>query len=216
MPGGQVYLAGRSTFPPRRHQHRGVALRDESGMPVASEAEVLLDEEQTDATLKDLARQLLEREPDPAELLLVGIRRRGVELAERLATEVEAQGGVAIPTGSLDITLYRDDFGQIGPKPVIGSTELPVEITGLHVVIVDDVLHTGRTTRAALNELSDFGRPRKIELCTLVDRGGRELPIQPDYLGSRFEVAPGEEIAVSVPSIDGELSVRRVPVERKQ
>jgi pyrimidine operon attenuation protein/uracil phosphoribosyltransferase len=185
-------------------------------MPVASEAEVLLDEEQTDATLKDLARQLLEREPDPAELLLVGIRRRGVELAERLATEIEAQGGVAIPTGSLDITLYRDDFGQIGPKPVIGSTELPVEITGLHVVIVDDVLHTGRTTRAALNELSDFGRPRKIELCILVDRGGRELPIQPDYLGSRFEVTPGEEIAVSVPSIDGELSVRRVPVERKK
>ncbi len=185
-------------------------------MPVASEAEVLLDEEQTDATLKDLARQLLEREPDPAELLLVGIRRRGVELAERLATEVEAQGGVAIPTGSLDITLYRDDFAQIGPKPVIGSTELPVEITGLHVVIVDDVLHTGRTTRAALNELSDFGRPRKVELCTLVDRGGRELPIQPDYLGCRFEVAPGEEIAVSVPSIDGELSVRRVPVERKE
>ncbi|MEJ2372032.1 MAG: phosphoribosyltransferase family protein [Gemmatimonadales bacterium] len=112
--------------------------------------------------MKDLARQLLEREPDPAELLLVGIRRRGVELAERLATEVEAQGGVAIPTGSLDITLYRDDFAQIGPKPVIGSTELPVEITGLHVVIVDDVLHTGRTTRAALSELSDFGRPRKV------------------------------------------------------
>jgi pyrimidine operon attenuation protein/uracil phosphoribosyltransferase len=185
-------------------------------MPVASEAEVLLDAEQTDATLKDLAHQLLEREPDPAELLLVGIRRRGVELAERLATEVEAQGGVAIPTGSLDITLYRDDFGQIGPKPVIGSTELPVEITDLHVVIVDDVLHTGRTTRAALNELSDFGRPRKIELCTLVDRGGRELPIQPDYLGCSFEVTAGEEIAVSVPSIDGELGVRRVPVERKK
>ncbi len=183
-------------------------------MSVASEPEVLLDREQTTATLRDLARQLLEREPDPAELLLVGVRRRGVELAERLAEEIEALGGIRVPTGSLDITLYRDDFAQIGPKPVIGTTELPVEITGRHVVIVDDVLHTGRTTRAALNELSDFGRPRKIELCVLVDRGGRELPIQPDYLGCRAEVAPGEEIAVSVPDMDGELAVRRVPVER--
>lgn len=185
-------------------------------MSVASESEVLLNEEQTVAVLKDLARQMLEHEPDPAEFLLVGIRRRGVELADRLAKEIEALGGVSVPTGSLDITLYRDDFGQIGPKPVIGSTELPVEITGRHVVIVDDVLYTGRTTRAALNELADFGRPRKIELCVLVDRGGRELPIQPDYLGRRFDLAPGEEIAVSVPDMDGELAVRRVPVEAQQ
>ncbi|UCG74578.1 MAG: bifunctional pyr operon transcriptional regulator/uracil phosphoribosyltransferase PyrR [Gemmatimonadota bacterium] len=182
-------------------------------MSVVSESDVLLDAEQTGSKLRDLALRMLEREPDPAELLLVGIRRRGVELAERLAAEIEEMSGLRIPTGSLDITLYRDDFGQIGPKPVIGLTELPVEITDRHIIIVDDVLHTGRTTRAALNELSDFGRPRKIELCVLVDRGGRELPIQPDYLGLRVDVAPGEEIAVSVPDTDGELAVRRIRIE---
>jgi len=181
-------------------------------MSVASGTEVLLDREQTDATLRDLARQILEREPETGDLLLIGIRRRGVELAERLAAHIERQGGARIPTGSLDITLYRDDFHQIGPKPVIGSTELPVEITGRRVVIVDDVLHTGRTARAALNELADFGRPRRVELCVLVDRGGRELPIQPDYVGRSFQVRPGEEIAVSVRGLDGELLVRRVPV----
>jgi pyrimidine operon attenuation protein/uracil phosphoribosyltransferase len=181
-------------------------------MSVASGTEVLLDREQTDGTLRDLARRILEREPETDDLLLIGIRRRGVELAERLAAHIQEAGGARIPTGSLDITLYRDDFHQIGPKPVIGSTELPVEITGRRVVIVDDVLHTGRTVRAALNELADFGRPRRVELCVLVDRGGRELPIQPDYVGRSFEVRPGEEIAVSVRSLDGELLVRRVPV----
>jgi pyrimidine operon attenuation protein/uracil phosphoribosyltransferase len=181
-------------------------------MSVASQPEVLLDGEQTDAALKDLAQQILDREPETADLILIGIRKRGVELAERLADLIQATGGKEIPTGSLDITLYRDDFAQIGPVPVIGSTEVPADITDRHIVIVDDVLHTGRTVRAALNELSDFGRPRKTELCVLVDRGGRQLPIQPDYVGQRFDVGEGEEIAVSVPEMDGELAVRRVPV----
>jgi len=173
-------------------------------MSVASGAEVLLDREQTDVTLRDLARQILEREPEAGDLLLIGIRRRGVELAERLAAHMEKQSGARIPTGSLDITLYRDDFHQIGPKPVIGSTELPVEITGRRVVIVDDVLHTGRTIRAALNELADFGRPRRVELCVLVDRGGRELPIQPDYVGRVIPTKYGERIEVET---DGEPAV---------
>jgi pyrimidine operon attenuation protein/uracil phosphoribosyltransferase len=181
-------------------------------MSVASQPEVLLDGEQTDAALKDLAQQILDREPETADLILIGIRKRGVQLAERLADLIQATGGEEIPTGSLDITLYRDDFAQIGPVPVIGSTEVPADITDRHIVIVDDVLHTGRTVRAALNELSDFGRPRKTELCVLVDRGGRQLPIQPDYVGQRFDVGEGEEIAVSVPEMDGELAVRRVPV----
>jgi pyrimidine operon attenuation protein/uracil phosphoribosyltransferase len=127
-------------------------------MSVASQPEVLLDGEQTDAALKDLAQQILDREPETADLILIGIRKRGVELAERLADLIQATGGKEIPTGSLDITLYRDDFAQIGPVPVIGSTEVPADITDRHIVIVDDVLHTGRTVRAALNELSDFGR----------------------------------------------------------
>jgi pyrimidine operon attenuation protein/uracil phosphoribosyltransferase len=158
-------------------------------MSVASQPEVLLDGEQTDAALKDLAQQILDREPETADLILIGIRKRGVELAERLADLIQATGGKEIPTGSLDITLYRDDFAQIGPVPVIGSTEVPADITDRHIVIVDDVLHTGRTVRAALNELSDFGRPRKTELCVLVDRGGRQLPIQPDLAVRRVPVA---------------------------
>jgi pyrimidine operon attenuation protein/uracil phosphoribosyltransferase len=143
------------------------------------------------------------------DLLLVGIHRRGVELADRLARRIpNADRG--IPTGSLDITLYRDDFDQIGPRPVIGVTEIPGDVNDLRVVVVDDVLYTGRTVRAALNELADFGRPRRIELCVLVDRGGRELPIQADYVGIEVEVAERERVEVRVPELDGELSVALV------
>jgi len=143
------------------------------------------------------------------DLLLVGIHRRGVELAGRLARRIPAVAE-GIPTGSLDITLYRDDFDQIGPRPVIGVTEIPGDVNQLRVVVVDDVLYTGRTVRAALNELADFGRPRRVELCVLVDRGGRELPIQADYVGIGVEVAEGERVEVRVPELDGELSVTLV------
>ena len=108
-----------------------------------------------------------------------------------------------MPIGSLDITLYRDDFGQIGSLPVVGTSRIPESIEDAHVVIVDDVLHTGRTIRAALNELSDFGRARRIQLCVLVDRGGRQLPIQPDYAGRVLELDPGQDVAVRVPDTDG-------------
>lgn len=147
-----------------------------------------------------------------SDLLLVGIRRRGVELAERLAVLVGERADTTIPTGSLDITLYRDDFGQIGSLPVIGTTEMPGDVTGKRIVIVDDVLYTGRTIRAALNEISDFGRPDRIELCVLVDRGGRELPIQADYVGLTREIGEGEHIEVRVPEEDDELCVRVVSV----
>lgn len=108
-----------------------------------------------------------------------------------------------MPIGSLDITLYRDDFGQVGSLPVVGTSRIPESIEDAHVVIVDDVLHTGRTIRAALNELSDFGRARRIQLCVLVDRGGRQLPIQPDYAGRVLELDPGQDVAVRVPDTDG-------------
>lgn len=149
-----------------------------------------------------------------ADLLLVGIRRRGVELAERLAVLVGDRTGTSITTGSLDITLYRDDFGQIGSMPVIGTTEIPGDVTGKRIVIVDDVLFTGRTIRAALNEISDFGRPDRIELCVLVDRGGRELPIQADYVGLTREVDEGEHIEVRVPEQDDELCVRVISARK--
>lgn len=139
------------------------------------------------------------------DLLLVGIRRRGVELAERLAELVSERTGRAVDRGTLDITLYRDDFAQIGSRPLIGTTEIPGDITDRRVVIVDDVLYTGRTVRAALNEIADFGRPARIELAVLIDRGGRELPIQADFVGLSREVSSGSHVSVHVPEEDGEL-----------
>ena len=177
---------------------------------MASGERVLMDRPAVEETLAGLARAVHEAAPEDQGLMVVGIRRRGVELAHRIAARVGELAGRDVDTGSLDITLYRDDFAQVGPRPVIGTTEIPGEITDRRVVIVDDVLHTGRTVRAAMDELADFGRPRRIELCVLVDRGGRELPVQPDYVGRRVEVDPGWEVAVSVPEQDDELSVRLV------
>lgn len=176
---------------------------------------LLMDRGDVEARLEALADEILDG-GGHEDLVLVGIRRRGVQLADRLAGLLEERTGRDVPTGSLDITLYRDDFAQIGPRPLIGSTELPPEISGHRVVIVDDVLYTGRTVRAALDEIADFGRPRRIELCVLVDRGGRELPIQPDYVGRTVDVEPGRQVAVSVPEIDGELAVHSVPEEREE
>lgn len=171
-----------------------------------------MDGEDVQARLEALAEEILSA-GGHEDLVLVGIRRRGVQLADRLAALIEERTGETVPTGSLDITLYRDDFAQIGPRPLIGSTELPPDITDHRVVIVDDVLYTGRTVRAALDEIADFGRPRRIELCVLVDRGGRELPIQPDYVGRTVQVEAGRQVAVSVPEIDEALAVHSVPEE---
>lgn len=170
---------------------------------------LLLDENGVEEALDRLAREILEGGP-VEDLMLVGIHRRGVELAARIAGRISRETGRTIPTGSLDITLYRDDFDQIGPRPVIGRTEIPGDINDLRVVVVDDVLYTGRTVRAALNELADFGRPRRVELCVLVDRGGRELPIQPDHVGMAIGVGDGERVEVRVPELDDEMSVTRV------
>lgn len=178
---------------------------------MTSSDRVVMDRETVEETLGELARGIHRREA-AGDLFVVGIRRRGVELADEIARRLEGLADRSVETGSLDITLYRDDFEQIGPRPVIGTTEIPGEITGQRVVIVDDVLYTGRTVRAALDELTDFGRPRRVELCVLVDRGDRELPIQPDHVGRKIEVEPGFEVSVRVPGLDGTLDVRLVPV----
>lgn len=172
--------------------------------------QVIMNEAEAARAIERLAREIHEAAGGRDDLIIVGVRRRGVELAERIAAIVGELTGGEVPTGSLDIGLYRDDFGQIGPRPIIGTTSLPGQITGHRVVIVDDVLYTGRTIRAALHELSDFGRPRKVELCVLVDRGQRELPIQPDYVGVHLQVPPGLQVSVSVPELDGELQVALV------
>jgi len=171
------------------------------------ERTILLDARALSRALQRMAAEVLELTHGTADLVLIGIQRRGVELAERIATLIEKDEGVVLPRGALDITLYRDDLETIGPKPVIGETRIPGDLDGKHVVIVDDVLYTGRTVRAALDELADFGRPKRISLCVLVDRGGRELPIQPDVVGKQVKVNPHERVDVMVEELDGKDEV---------
>ena len=155
-----------------------------------------------------MAREIVERNGGTDGLVLMGIHRRGVQIAAMLRTEIEQAEGVTIPSGSIDITLYRDDLEVIGPRPVVGGSELPASgIDGKVVVLVDDVAFTGRTTKAALNELGDWGRPRRIVLCVLIDRGGRELPIQPDVTGREVQVPEGQRVEVLVPEFDDRLGV---------
>jgi len=170
----------------------------------------LLDARALARALQRMAVEILELAQSPKDLVLVGIQRRGVELAERLARLIEQEEGVTVGRGAIDITLYRDDLELVGPKPVIGETRLPTDLSGAHVVIVDDVLYTGRTVRAALDELADFGRPRRISLCVLVDRGGRELPIQADVVGKAVKVPPGARVDVLIEELDGTDAVNLV------
>src|SRR6267154_1715725 len=172
-------------------------------MPPKSERTILLDARAMSRALQRMAVAVAELTHGTADLVLIGIQRRGVELADRIAKFIEKDEGVAVPRGALDITLYRDDLETVGPKPVIGETRLPVDLTGKHAVIVDDVLFTGRTVRAALDELADFGRPKRISLCVLIDRGGRELPIQADVVGQVVKTVPGDRVEVQVEEIDG-------------
>lgn len=173
--------------------------------------ELLLDDKAVERVLARMAREIVEQAEGLDDLVLVGIHRRGVHLAQWLAEEIGRAEGAAPPTGTLDITLYRDDLMAIGPRPVVGETRLPPGgIDARTVVIVDDVLYTGRTVRAALDEMADFGRPRRILLCVLVDRGGRELPIHADIVGKGFPVADGSRVEVLVPELDQRWGVELV------
>ncbi len=160
--------------------------------------------------LARMASEIVEKSGGTDGLVLVGIQRRGVELSERLAHLIEQSAGGSIPRGKLDITLYRDDLQAIGPRPIVAETKLPPDLDGQTVVIVDDVLYTGRTVRAALDEFADFGRPRRFLLCVLVDRGGRELPIQADIVGRKVTAGPAERVDVAVRELDGRDAVELV------
>lgn len=176
------------------------------------ERHLLMDQRAVERAIARMAREIVERNDGVQGLCIVGIQRRGVQLAERLAAEIERAEGERPPNGTLDITLYRDDLTAIGPRPVLGETRLPAGgIDGRNLVIVDDVAYTGRTARAALDELADFGRPARIWLCVLVDRGGRELPIQPDIVGRAVKVGPDQVVDVLVPELDGRLAVEVAP-----
>jgi pyrimidine operon attenuation protein / uracil phosphoribosyltransferase len=180
-------------------------------MPATSHT--ILDARAFQRTLRRMADEIVELNDGTDDLIIVGIQRRGVQLAARIVSMVEEREHVTVPQGALDITLYRDDLQTVGPRPVVGPTDIPGDIDGKHVVIVDDVLYTGRTVRAALDELADFGRPRRIALAVLIDRGGRELPIHADVVGRTLEVAPGGRIDVMVAERDGRDAVVEIMPE---
>jgi len=177
------------------------------------EKERLMSAGDMDRVLMRMASQIVENNPDLSEVVLVGIRRRGVPLASRLATKILEMDGVTVNTGALDITLYRDDLSTVGDRPVVNRTELPGNVTGKTIVLVDDVLYTGRTVRAALDELIDFGRPRRVQLAVLVDRGWRELPIQADYVGKTISTTEREIVKVMLPEFDETEQVVLVELE---
>ncbi len=171
-------------------------------------ARVLLDEEQVARTLSRIAHELIERNDDLDSVALVGIHTRGVPLAQRLRRLVEERSGVELALGQLDITFHRDDVHVRGghaprrPQPLVRDTKLDFELEGRTVVLVDDVLSTGRTIRAAIDALFEFGRPQRVQLAVLADRGHRELPIRPDYVGKNLPTALGERIQVELVEID--------------
>src|SRR3954464_4849137 len=168
-----------------------------------------MDADRIGRTLTRIAHEILERHRGVDELALVGIRTRGVPIARRLARAITDINKHDLPTGALDITLYRDDLMRhaVGPQPVVRSTEIPFSIDDKKILLVDDVLYTGRTIRAALDALIDFGRPRSIQLVVLVDRGHRELPIKADYVGKNLPTSLKQSVQVRLQEIDGEDEV---------
>jgi pyrimidine operon attenuation protein/uracil phosphoribosyltransferase len=150
-----------------------------------------------------LGHEIVERHGGTDGLVLIGIQRRGVVLARRLADAIAGSESVRVPVGALDISLYRDDLSEVANYPIVRPTELPFDVTGRTVVLVDDVLFTGRTVRAAMDALTDFGRPRAIRLAVLVDRGHRELPIRADHVGRNLPTARTERVNVHVTEVDG-------------
>ena len=172
-------------------------------MPPALPSVTLMDAARMARTLSRIAHEMLERHPDLGRLALVGVRSRGVPLARRLAHLLKDAGGSEPAVGAIDISLYRDDFTSLAAQPITKGTDILFSIDGRTVVLVDDVLYTGRTVRAALDQLIDFGRPARIELAVLVDRGHRELPIRADYVGRTLATARDEAVQVLVREEDG-------------
>jgi pyrimidine operon attenuation protein/uracil phosphoribosyltransferase len=171
---------------------------------------------QVRSALDKMVQALLKSVKEPAGTwALVGIHSRGVPLAKRLAAALKAAGTPDVPVGSLDITFYRDDMGEAALHPIVQDTDVSFDVSGKTVFLVDDVLYTGRTIRCALDELMDFGRPRRVYLAVLVDRGQRELPIQPDFVGETMLTPPDQRVEVHLEEVDGEDAVWIAPSKKE-
>lgn len=179
-------------------------------------ARVVLTADDIRRAVRRIAHEIVERNQGLEGVALVGLRTRGVSLAERLASSIAEFEGQQVPVGALDIGLYRDDISSMELRPRIQPTDISISIDGRRVVLVDDVLYTGRSIRAALDALTDFGRPSQIQLAVLVDRGHRQLPIRPDYIGKNIPTSLQEEVEVLLDEIDGEDEVRIVHLEGEQ
>lgn len=172
-------------------------------MPALREKARIIDQDGIRRALTRIAHEIIERNKGTENLVLIGIRRRGVPLARRLASKIKLIEGSQVPVGILDITLYRDDLSSLSHQPVVRQTEVNFSIEGKKVVLVDDVLYTGRTIRAALDAVIDLGRPRSIQLAALIDRGHRELPIRADYVGKNVPTSRRELVEVRLSETDG-------------
>jgi pyrimidine operon attenuation protein/uracil phosphoribosyltransferase len=172
-------------------------------LPNLREKAQLMSASEIERTLVRLAHEIIEKNNGAKDIGLVGIRRRGVFIAQRLGEMISRIEKSPVPVGTLDITLYRDDLSTLGPKPVVQKGEIGFPITGKDIVLVDDVLYTGRTTRAALDALFSQGRPRRVQLCVLIDRGHRELPIEASFVGRKIQTTDREIIEVQLREVDG-------------
>ena len=176
-------------------------------MPTVREKKQLMSASEIDRTLVRLAHEVLERTADVEQLAFVGVKRRGVPLAQRIAGKIESLEGLRIPVGILDINLYRDDLSTVGERPVVHARQIDFPIVGKDVILMDDVLYTGRTVRSALDALFDHGRPARVQLLVLIDRGHRELPIEARYIGRMVQTSSQEIIEVKFQEVDGQERV---------
>ena len=176
----------------------------------------VLDAAAINRSLRRIAHEIIERNPDLGSVILAGIPSRGVEIARRLAEIIESLGQPALPTGAIDVSMHRDDVGTRRDLPRVQASTVPLPLEGKTVIIVDDVLFTGRTVRAAMDAIGSFGRPARIQLAALIDRGHRELPIRADYVGKNLPTAAGEEVRLRLQDVDGEADAVWVVKEERQ
>ena len=175
-----------------------------SGTSAVSNGVLIMDAEAIRRALRRIAHEIVERNPDVASLVLAGIPSRGVEISRRIAELIQSFEKARIETGVVDVSMHRDDVGQRANLPIVRASQLPLSLDARTVIIVDDVFYTGRTVRAAMDAISSFGRPARIQLATLVDRGHRELPIRADYVGKNIPTAQGERVRLRLENVDNE------------